>query len=254
MLTPGLCSVTFRQLDVDGVLRAAAGAGLAAVEWGGDVHVPVGDLATARSIAARTVDAGLRVASYGSYFRAGVSGDVEEVLATAVALGAPRVRVWAGDRGSESAERGPVVRALADAVRRAADVGVQVGTESHGGTLTDTTASTLRLLAEVDELTGDVAGGGALTTYWQPTVDAPDDEAVAELAVLLPRTSTVHAFSWSPGTTRNPLATRESLWRRVVGLLESSGADHDVLLEFVPGDDPAVLGREGAVVREWLNT
>ncbi|PRY15229.1 sugar phosphate isomerase/epimerase family protein [Kineococcus rhizosphaerae] len=250
MLTPGLCSITFRQLDVDGVLDVAARAGLAAVEWGADVHVPVGDLDTARSVAARTAAAGLRVASYGSYFRAGVSEGFADVLATAVALGAPRVRVWAGAQGSAGAERGPVVAALADAVRRAADAGVQIGTESHGGTLTDTTASTLALLADVDGRTGTEA----LTTYWQPTVDAPDDDAVAELAVLLPRTSTVHAFSWSPGTTRQPLASRESLWRRAVGLLASSGGDHDVLLEFVPGDDPGVLGREGAVLREWLNT
>nr|WP_246315876.1 TIM barrel protein [Kineococcus aurantiacus] len=252
-MTPGLCSITYRQLDADGVLDLAARAGLAAVEWGADVHVPAGDLATARSVAARTAGAGLTVASYGSYFRAGVHDGFADVLATAVALGAPRIRVWAGDRGSAGADRVPVVTALADAVRRAADAGVEVGTESHGGTLTDTTASTLLLLEEVD----DLVGAPALTTYWQPTVDAPDDDALTELAVLLPRTSTVHAFSWAPGTTRNPLASRESLWRHAIALLRDDGhdhgRDHDVLVEFVPGDDPAVLAREASTLRRWLN-
>lgn len=203
MLTPGLCSITYRQLDADGVLDLAARAGLAAVEWGADVHVPAGDLATARSVAARTAGAGLTVASYGSYFRAGVHDGFADVLATAVALGAPRIRVWAGDRGSAGADRVPVVTALADAVRRAADAGVEVGTESHGGTLTDTTASTLLLLEEVD----DLVGAPALTTYWQPTVDAPDDDALTELAVLLPAPA---PCTRSPG----PPARRGTRWPR----------------------------------------
>ncbi len=106
MLTPGLCSVTFRQLDPPALLDLAARAGLAAVEWGADVHVPVGDLATARDVAARTADAGLAVASYGSYWRAGPE-DVGPVLATARALGAPRVRVWAGRPARPARATGP---------------------------------------------------------------------------------------------------------------------------------------------------
>ncbi|WP_432561103.1 sugar phosphate isomerase/epimerase family protein [Kineococcus sp. SYSU DK003] len=249
MLIPGLCSVTYRNLDADGVLDLAARAGLRTVEWGGDVHVPVGDLATARSVAARTAEAGLTVASYGSYFRAGVHGGFSDVLATAVALGAPRIRVWAGDQGSAGADRAPVVAALADAVRQAATDGVQIGTESHGGTLTDTTASTLQLLAEVD----DAVGAPLLTTYWQPTVDEDDDAALAELATLLDRVSTVHVFSWLPGTDRRPLSARDSLWQRAFTLLRQQGRQHDALLEFVPGDDPAVLGREAATLTGWLN-
>jgi sugar phosphate isomerase/epimerase len=252
VLIPGLCSVTFRRLDPPTVLALAARAGLATVEWGADVHVPVGDLAAARDVAARTAEAGLTVASYGSYVRAGVPGgpDVDEVLATARALGAPRVRVWAGDTGSaDTPDRGPVVRALADLVHRADDLGLQIGTESHGGTLTDTTRSTQRLLADVD----DLVGRPLLSTYWQPTVDAADEAALRELTLLLDRVSTVHAFSWWPGTTRNPLRSRESLWTGVAGVLARSGRDHDVLLEFVPDDDPDVLAREAATLREWLS-
>lgn len=249
MLTPGLCSVTFRQLDPPALLDLAARAGLSAVEWGADVHVPVGDHATARDVGSRTADAGLAVASYGSYWRAGPE-DVGPVLTTAQALGAPRVRVWAGTAGSVATDdRTPVVRALADAVRRAEDLGLELGTESHGGTLTDTTTSTLQLLAEVDEL----VGGPVLTTYWQPTVDATDEEALTELSALTDRVSTVHAFSWGPGTTRNPLRARQSLWTRVLVDLRRSGRDHDVLLEFVTDDDPDVLAREATALREWLN-
>ena len=40
MIRPGLCSVTFRELDAERVVELAAEAGLACVEWAGDVHVP----------------------------------------------------------------------------------------------------------------------------------------------------------------------------------------------------------------------
>lgn len=252
MLVPGLCSITYRQLDVDGVLELAAAAGLSCVEWGGDVHVPVGDVATAADVARRTADAGLTVASYGSYHRAGLHDDADAVIATATALGATRIRVWAGDQGSAEAspvDRLRVVASLAETVRRAHDAGVEIGTESHGGTLTDTTDSTRRLLAEVDEL----VGARTLTTYWQPSVDAGEDAAIAELAALVDRVSTVHAFSWWPGTTRLPLRSRHSLWHRAFELVRAAGGDHDVLLEFVPGDDPDLLAGEAATLRGWLN-
>ena len=179
--------------------------------------------------------------------------DAADVVATAVALGAPRIRVWAGDQGSAETtppDRLRVVAALAGTVRRAGDAGVRVGTESHGGTLTDTTDSTRRLLAEVDEL----LGARALTTYWQPSVDASEDAAVAELTALVDRVSTVHAFSWWPGTTRLPLRARPSLWQRAFEVLRAAGGDHDVLLEFVPADDPELLAGESATLRGWLAT
>ena len=46
----GLVSVTFRQLPADEVVAVAAKAGLAAIEWGGDVHVPLGNLVTAKLV------------------------------------------------------------------------------------------------------------------------------------------------------------------------------------------------------------
>ena len=38
----GVCSVTFRALSVEEVAQLAASAGVQAIEWGGDVHVPPG--------------------------------------------------------------------------------------------------------------------------------------------------------------------------------------------------------------------
>nr|WP_276611112.1 TIM barrel protein [Kineococcus siccus] len=242
-----------RQLPAAAVVDAAARAGLTGIEWGGDVHVPAGDVATARDVGESTRAAGLRVTSYGSYHRTGVHPDdaFDDVLATALALGAPRVRVWAGDRASaqaDAADRGRVAAGTADAVRRAAATGVEVGLEWHGGTLTDTPASTQALLAAVD----DLVGAPALRTYWQPALDVGDDEALAGLALVLSRLATLHVFAWWPGTQRQPLAAREGLWRSAFALTAATGREHDALLEFVPGDDPAQLRRDAATLLGWL--
>jgi len=239
---PGLCSVTLRHLDVPAVLAAATDAGLECVEWGADVHVPAGDTETAARVRDATEAAGLAVASYGSYYRAGHSdpAEFEPVLRSAVRLGAPRIRVWAGVTGTEAAtpeQRAAVVEDTRRVAERAAEAGIHLAYEFHRNTLTDGADRTLRLLEEV--------GRADVHTYWQPPLDVPDAEALAGLGRLTDQVAAVHAFSWWPGTTRLPLDAREGLWRAALGRLR----DLDVLLEFVPGNDENVLTREARTLR-----
>ncbi|MEU1434891.1 TIM barrel protein [Streptomyces sp. NPDC005786] len=240
----GLCSVTFRRLPATEVARYAAYAGLEVIEWGADVHAPAGEPGTVRAVRDASDRYGLACCSYGSYFRA-TPGELTAFPAAAraaVLLGAPRVRVWAGGTASRYAlpeERHQTVRCLREAARIAADHGLELATEFHGGTLTDTVESTARLLDEVD--------ADNVRTYWQPPLDTPDEEALAGLAELGDRVTAVHAFSWWPGNSRLPLADRRDLWAAALALLEGRGVE--ALLEFVPGDDPAVLTREAATLR-----
>ena len=242
---PGLCSVTYRQMAPRDVVACAADAGLAVVEWGGDRHVPPGDVGTAAEVRALTVEAGLSTSSYGSYFRAGVTdfGEWPAVVRTAVALGAPRVRVWAGVVGSAGAggeQRDAVVRALREAGRIAADHGVVVATEFHAGTLADSAAATIGLLDEVAR--PDVR------TYWQPPEGMPDAEAVAGLRELGDRVCALHVFSWWPGNHRLRLPARSALWHEVFDVVRSQGRVLDSLLEFVPQDRPDLLREEAAAL------
>jgi hypothetical protein len=159
------------------------------------------------------------------------------VVDTARALGAPRVRIWAGRSGSaeaSAAERAAVTDGVRAAAQLAGDI--EVALEFHGGTLTDEPASAVALLE---------AAGGA-RTYWQPPQGAPDDVALAGLRAVAPWLAAVHVFSWWPRDERHPLAARAALWREALAL----AGDVDALLEFVPGDDPAVLAREAATLRE----
>ncbi|MBG6237165.1 hypothetical protein IWX78_000108 [Mycetocola sp. CAN_C7] len=243
----GLCSVTFRDLSVEKVIAHAVGAGLQSIEWGTDVHVPPGDLERARRVGERTREAGLAVASLGSYFRCTPDDDIDETLAVASALGAPRVRVWAGRNGSGSvsaAERAETTAILRESALRAEDYGVELALEFHGGTLTDSGASARRLLEET--------ASANVSSYWQPTKGLDDERALAELEAVAPWVSTVHVFSWWPDSEPLPLAGRAELWQRVLTSLRAIPGVTDALLEFVPGDDPAVLPREAETLRRWL--
>ena len=247
-IRPGLCSVTYRQLDPAAIAALAADAGLQVIEWGGDVHVPLGDATRAAEVARITADAGLTVCSYGSYFRAQAGEDIAPVLDSAEALGADRIRVWAGRTGSAdatAAERTMVIDALADAAEQAGRRGISLALEFHSGTLADDAEQTMRVLDEVAR--------PHLATYWQPTVAAPDAVAVAEYERIADRVSAVHVFSWWPTVERLPLTARDGLWRAFFAAATAAPVPpRDALLEFVPDDDPAALVAEARALRGYL--
>ena len=248
-VAPAVCSSTLRGMTVEAVAEFAAAASLAGIAWGSDHHVPVGDVVTAERAAAVTADAGLRVVAYGSWFRLGVDdiSSFGQVLETARALGAPRIRVFAGDTGSAVStgeQRQAVVEATRAAATRAAEVGVELVFEVRPGTLTDGAAETELLLAAVDR--------SNVLTFWAPAVGVGDAHLLAGLDRLLPKVAAAHVFSWRPGTVRFPLSERPGLWRGVVDRLTTTGRDVDVFLEFVPNNDAAALAHESASLRDLV--
>jgi 3-dehydroshikimate dehydratase len=236
-VVPGLVSVTFRQLGVAEIVALAADAGLRAVEWGGDVHVP--SPRAARETARRCADAGLAVAAYGSYYRGGPG--FGEVLRTAVALGAPRIRIWAGRQASATEpDRATVLADIARAASLAAGEGIEVCLEYHANTLTDTLESTLDIVRAVP----------AVRPYWQPPVGERPAAALAAVEELAPVTA--HVFTWDDAGTRLPLAAGESLWCPVLGALGRLPGTRYALLEFVRDDDPAAFRADASTLLSWL--
>ena len=252
MIWPGLVSITFRALSPAEIVALVRQAGLRGIEWGGDIHVPHGDLPRAREVRGLTQRAGLQVAAYGSYYRA-VQSESEglafaRVLETALALGAPVIRVWAGPAGSKAASPGLRAQVAADLHRvaaLAADAHVGVSLEFHNGTLTDTAESTARLLTEV--------GHPNLSTYWQPPLEQDTAAGLQDLRRLLPRLTHVHVYHWRPGSTdRLPLADGAARWRSFLDLAATAPGDRYAMLEFVEGDAPANFLRDAATLQGWL--
>lgn len=243
---PGLLSVTLRHLSPDRVVAIASDAGLAAVEWGGDVHVPHGDLAAASQVASLTARAGLSVSAYGSYYRLGHSADAQAVVATAAQLGAPLIRVWAGRQGSSSSDASYRARVRDDALRLADMAGgLGIVLEYHRETLTDTRASTAALL---DELRS-----AGVRSLWQPQPARSIVENAEDLRALLPDLANLHVFAWNPDRTRLPLGAHRERWAAWLAVAASAPGDRYASLEFVAGDDPAQVQTDAATLRALLH-
>ena len=238
-MKPGLVSVTFRGLPPDAIVELCRQNRLSSIEWGGDVHVPHGDERTAGVVGGLTRAAGLSITAYGSYYRlASPEGpDFSSVLATAVVLGAPVIRVWAGTCGS--AETSPALRRrVIDDALRCADLAavrnVSIAYEFHDGTLTDSTDSALELLGATEHQ--------FIKTLWQPPHGLSLQECLASLRALSPRLQHLHVFHWWPDPScRLPLENGRERWSAYIAELRRQGKDIPLLLEFVCGDDPVCL-------------
>jgi sugar phosphate isomerase/epimerase len=252
MIRSGLATVSFRKLDLGAVARLAGRAGLAGIEWAGDVHVAPGDTGRAREAAAASADQGLAIAGYGSYYRAGERhADEPEfplVLDSAVALGAPVIRTWAGRRPAAEADaayRARVVKDLIAAGERAGAAGIRLAVEYHGRTLTDTDASALSLARELD--------GSNVYLSWQPLHHRVADH-VATLRRLAPRLANLHVFQWqstATGLDRRPLADGSAEWSQYLSAIDRR-RDVFALLEFVRDDAPEQLLADAATLNAWL--
>jgi sugar phosphate isomerase/epimerase len=250
MLTPGLVSITFRRLSPEEVIAWCVKAGVRCIEWGGDAHVPPGEVARAREVGRLTREAGLEVAAYGSYYRLGTNeaGGFEAVMANAVALGAPTIRVWAGRKGARETEVDERCELIADALR-VADIaarhGITICLEYHGRTLTDERESVRALLGEMAHPN--------IEFLWQPTNGATIDECANRLIEVLPRLRNIHVFHWWPtAAERHPLAEGEAAWRSYIEIVRESGRDADLLLEFVRNDAPEQFLEDAATLQRWL--
>ena len=149
--------------------------------------------------------------------------DFAKVVATAKVLGAPTIRVWAGNKASAdatAADRKVVADDLKRCCKLAAEAGITVSTEYHSNTLTDTNESAQLLLAEA---------GPALLTGWQPPNGKPFAYRMEGLKKVLDRVTTVHVFTWTDANVRLPLADGEADWKKYLEVANTRG-DHYALL------------------------
>jgi sugar phosphate isomerase/epimerase len=189
------------------------------------------------------------VSAYGSYYRLGETTlPFEQVLASAVALGAPTIRVWPGTKGS--AECTPEQRAtvIADALRvadLAARSGITISLEYHANTLTDARGSVQALLTELAHPN--------IEFLWQTSNSEPFDACATRLLDVLPRVRNVHVFHWWPAAERHPLIEGAGAWQAYIEIIRETGRDIDCLLEFVAGDSPEQFLADAAVLRRLID-
>ena len=251
MLKGGLVSITFRQLSPKEIIDLMRKSGLKGIEWGGDVHVPHGNLSVAREVSRMTKDEGLEIAAYGSYYRVGCEGQenvpaFDSVLETAIELGAPLIRVWAGDRGSDKADEAFWGKVVEDSKRigdMAQKEGITIAYEYHGNTLTDTLDSVQKLFSEVNHPN--------VRIYWQPLPHHDMDSRLRGLEQVLPWLENVHVFYWI-NVERHPLEGGTEEWSKYLQLIRKAEGERYALIEFVKDNQPEQFLKDAEILKSWL--
>lgn len=242
-----LTSVTFRKKSVEEIVDLVAQAGLDAIEWGSDVHVPPTDPEAIAKAKKLCREKGIAISAYGSYYRCTDEEDFAPFLDAALALGTDVLRVWAGRLGSAECPadtRAQLNRNLAKAVAMAAEKGCIVATEYHPNTLTDDLDSALQLLADVP----------GLYTYWQPATSiarAPGHDSYA-LEKLGKKVINVHVFHRNAENQKTALSDAFDKWVGHVKDLDQFCNVRYGAIEFVMNDTSEQFLADAKTLKEIL--
>ena len=240
----GLVSVTFREQSVEKIINIVKKAGLDGIEWGSDVHVPVGDIDNALAVAKLMKKSNLEVLSYGSYYKVGISNNFNGVLKTANALGAKNIRIWAGRKNSEDVgvnEYNEMIKECNLIANMASEEKISVSFEYHGKSFTNTQKSTIKLLQDIKS--------DNIYTYWQPlsnTTIAENNNNIAQLC-LIKKLKNVHVFNWIDGEKLS-LANGIEQWKSYIELCKCHV--ECALLEFVRNDDIDQFYEDAEVLKQ----
>lgn len=149
----GFTSVSLRSYSIEDVVKTAVQAGAEIIEWGSDVHVKTLD--DARKAKKLCDENGIKINSYGTYYRTGSRDEKQwkQICECAEIMSAKYIRTWLGKKGSAKTDDAEYA-ALLDDARSMADTAAQYGLvichECHPNTYNDTTDSCLKFLKDVD--------------------------------------------------------------------------------------------------------
>lgn len=244
----GLCSVTFRHLNVDQIIEFALKANLNRIEWGADIHVPSGEYDTAKEVCEKMEKANLTTTAYGSYYKLGEHEEYyalfSSLVETALILKAPRIRIWAGSMASSKVSPSrcdEMVDELKEICEMAEKKGLSVALEFHRNSLNDNAQSCINIIKK--------AKCPNLTTYWQITPSLEHQKRVEELKAIKHNVSCIHVFYWGENNIRFPLKDADKMWQEYKEIVKDKEIDY--LLEFVK-DDMVEQGIKDAKYLNWL--
>ncbi len=256
MIKSGLVSITFRQLTPENIIKLVKDAGLDGIEWGGDIHVPHGDITKAKEVYKLSNTAGLNIPSYGSYYKVGKSEQeglrFQDVLASAVELQTDVIRVWAGAQGSANADK-DYWKCIIDDSRRIAKLAkvenIKIAYEYHSNTLTDTNESAKHLLDSVDHEN--------IFSFWQPDVNKDIEYNKIGLAQSVEsKLQHLHVYNWKKEgdcLIRKPLKDGMDEWVEYFKIADRVPGTHYAMLEFVENNLPDNFFRDAVALKHIIH-
>ena len=241
--------MTFRNCTAERVILLARESGVERIEWGGDIHVPPGDLENARRVARLTRAAGMDCVSYGSYYQCDDTRNFIAVSETAEALEAKTIRVWAGKKdyeGLTETEKQTFFENVATCAEIARKKGQTIAFEFHHHTFCNRADHVLEALESIAKEN--------VKTYWQPDywTSFSDDymrirQNLNAITTLKDRIENFHFYRMD-GYRRLPVSGSEEEWKLYLNELPLTAT---CFLEFVK-DDSEQQFREDMKVLERL--
>ena len=223
----GFTSTSLRQIkDLKKIVDIAKKSGAQCVEWGGDIHVT--DITSARKAKELCDDAGIRICSYGSYYRVGDCNmaEWEKICEIAGEMNAKSVRVWLGKADSEKTDDETYAKLVEDAKSMcavAARYGLDVCPECHGNTYNNNTDAFLKIREDV--------GCDNFTTYFQSLYRRKEYD-LDRIERTLPYIGCVHVSYFEQFREQFPKHNPKYM-ASLLKKLADCGYDGDVLVEFV---------------------
>ncbi|MCL4217694.1 MAG: TIM barrel protein [Candidatus Hydrogenedentes bacterium] len=250
MKRTGLVSITFRKYSPASIIDLVKNAELDCIEWGGDVHVPHGDLARAREVGEQTRAAGVEVGAYGSYYYVGAPAKnrhtFEQVLETAQVLGAPLIRVWAGAQGSKETPESNWAKVV-DESRRigslAQQAGIKIAFKFHANTMNDTPDSSFELKNDINHPN--------VFSLWQPNPSFERRENQRGLRRMRPGLANIQVFHFRNGM-RLPLEDGMDDWKYYLLTARYGTEDFAALIELVQQDAPSNFIRDARDLKKLV--
>jgi len=249
MLKSGLVSISFRELSTNQIIEIVKKANLNAIEWGGDIHIPPGDLIKAKNVYKKCQNNGILTPSYGSYYKLGTYKNYipyfKDVLNVAMLLKSSTIRVWAGTKGFQEysenelntiIEEGKIICDLANKHN------ISLSLEFHSNTLTDTANSTLQLLNLINKPN--------LFSYWQPPVNRVVNDNINDIIMLSKKISNIHVFNWED-RNRKALEEGRDAWAQYFSYFDDK--DRYCMLEFIKDDSIEQFYQDAKTLKELIN-
>lgn len=253
MLDIGLTSVTFRNLIPSDVISYCKKYGIDRIEWGSDVHVPVGDYLNATQIKQECEKNGILISSYGTYYTCGTYDDPKEefsqYIEIAKILNAKTMRIWVGEKNFEDADEEYIEKIVCE-LKMICDMAkeekIDIGCEFHGGSLCNNKENSLEIINRVNRENFGM--------YFQYDWNYALEENCDTLKSFLPILKNIHVFNVNDDG-RHSLGENngENIWKEFVRILKENGINTNLLFEFLPKQSEECLKKECEILRRIIN-
>ena len=244
----GMTSLTLRNESISDVVKSAKEAGIEGIEWGvSDTHMKLCDKKSAEEIKKVSSEYAVEIFSLGSYCYMEEKKECDDALETAVLLGAPIIRIWAGKLPPcecDDEYRNKIISNTIYMAEKAKKHNIVLGFEYHPWTLTETADDAIALINDINK---DNVG-----LYWQPSGNILPEENVLDRNKVMPYcVGNMHIQNYSEEIGYQNLSLIEDDLKLFFNDIKNK--DYRIMIEFVKDGSVENLFDDARALRKVIS-